>query len=438
MFQRLGLFSCELLIVLLVFVSALPTVGQQLTEADRKRNRDILVSIKDEVVKSYFDPTFRGIDLEAKFREAEQELRRAANNTDAFVAIFNFLENLQDSHTRFNPPSRKTKFQHEWIMQMVGDNCFVTEVMPGSDGAKKGLKPGDQIISIEGLRPTTSEFDRIVYFLYRLNPLPDFNLVIQTPTGERKNLTVVAKRIEGRAIIDVTDYNTYMNLVRASENYAKLNSHRLVRIDGVTIWKMPQFDLATHQVDDLMGKVNKEGSLIIDLRGNGGGNEETLLRLIGNVFSEDVKIGDIVRRKETRPLVAKSVGKRAFGGRLIVLIDRDSGSASEVFARVVQLEKRGTVIGDRSGGKVMRSIYYPKKYGMDVIVAYGVSVTDADLVMTDGKSLERNGVHPDTLMLPKATDLRDKHDPVLSHALSLLGVSLDPKKAGEMFPFKWK
>src|SRR6185436_17113116 len=120
----------------------------------------------------------------------------------------------------------------------------------------------------------------------------------------------------------------------------------------------------------------------------------------------DITIGNIKRRKEDKALVAKTRGDSGFKNNLIVLVDSRSGSASEVLARVVQLEKRGTVMGDRTSGKVMRSRLYSHQIGLETQVFYGVSVTDADLVMSDGKSLEGVGVQPDQVAIPTAEDLR--------------------------------
>jgi C-terminal processing protease CtpA/Prc len=143
-------------------------------------------------------------------------------------------------------------------------------------------------------------------------------------------------------------------------------------------------------------------------------------------------------RKESKPMLAKTRGADGFKGRLIVLVDSNSGSASEVLAHVVQLEKRGTVIGDRTAGKVMRSRIYSHQIGLDTVVFYAVSVTDADLIMTDGQSLENVGVVPDELVLPTAEDLRSQKDSVLSRAVAMAGGTLDPVEAGKLFPFKWK
>jgi len=137
-----------------------------------------------------------------------------------------------------------------------------------------------------------------------------------------------------------------------------------------------------------------------------------------------------------KEMKSKETGSH-YDGNLIVLIDSKSASASEIFARVIQLEKRGIVIGDRSSGAVMEAQLLDHKLGLDTIIPYAVSITDADLIMGDGKSIENVGVIPDELVLPSAADMAAKRDPVLTRAVERGGVKLDPEKAGALFPIEW-
>ena len=86
----------------------------------------------------------------------------------------------------------------------------------------------------------------------------------------------------------------------------------------------------------------------------------------------------------------------------------------------------------------MRSKQYSHELGVETVVPYGVSITDADVVMGDGKSLEHVGVIPDEVKLPTALDMQAKRDPVLAYAISLLGGNISPEKAGTLFPIEWR
>ena len=86
----------------------------------------------------------------------------------------------------------------------------------------------------------------------------------------------------------------------------------------------------------------------------------------------------------------------------------------------------------------MRSKGYDYQHGNELVVPYSASITDADIAMADGKSLERVGVTPDKIKLPTAVDLATKQDPVLAYAASLAGVDLSPEKAGALFPIEWR
>ena len=65
------------------------------------------------------------------------------------------------------------------------------------------------------------------------------------------------------------------------------------------------------------------------------------------------------------------------------------------------------------------------------------SISVADLVMSDGKSLEHIGVTPDELILPTAADLANNRDPPMSHDAEMMGVTLSPEEAAKLFTFEW-
>ena len=349
---------------------------------------------------------------------------------------------FDDSHTFLIPPMSATQVEHGWRMQMFGDKCYVIAVKPGSDADLKGLKPGDRILSINGMEPTRKNIWKLYYHYYVLMAARKLQLSTQSPDGKGHEIVVAAEVTERKKTLDLTgagDGTDINAVIRESENDAYMNRHRYYEVgDDAVIWRMTSFNLSDSDIDKLVGKAKRRKALILDLRGNPGGGVSVLQRLLGNVLDHDVKIADLKGRKEMKPMIAKTRGAEAFKGQLIVLVDSESGSAAEVFARVIQLEKRGTVIGDQTSGAVMRSRSYDYKSSLAIGFVYGVSITNADLIMADGKSLEHTGVTPDELLLLSAEDLSAQRDPVMARAGALVGLKIDAQKAGMLFPFEWK
>jgi C-terminal processing protease CtpA/Prc len=429
-FSRLCLsFSIVFLIVAITSIAIAQPQPPVAPKRDREKGQDMLKAIKDDIKKNYFDEKFRGIDIEARFKIAHDKIETAASNGQIFGIIAQAVIEFEDSRTRFVPPSRSNRTEYGWKMKIVGDKVFVTTIKPKSDAELKGLKIGDEILAIDGFGVDRKNLWKVKYLYYSLRPQPGMRVWVRHPDGKEEELLIAAKITQGKKVLDLT----------GSDRWDYFNRHRYLEMGKeIFVWKMPEFDLEEYQVDDMMAKAKKHDSLIIDLRGNGGGLVKMLNRLLGNCFDKDVKIADWVGRKKFDPQIAKTLGAdKTFKGKIVALIDSESGSASEIFPRVIQLEKRGTVIGDRSAGAVMVSRYYPRQLGVDTVSYFGSSITMADLIMTDGKSLENIGVTPDEILLPSASDQASQNDPVLARAAELLGVKLDKAEAGKMFPFEW-
>lgn len=424
-------FTCALIVVAVAVASA-----QSFSGFDKERVRAMLNVIKGDIKKNYYDPTFHGIDIDARFKDAEQKISSIDSLSQGFGVIAQVLSEFNDSHLFFLPPPRPAHADYGWQMHMIGDEAYVIAIKPGSDAEGKGLKVGDRILRVDGFAPTRDNMWKMTYRYYVLRPQAGIKVVVQTGNDGPRELDLKAKIIEGKPRIESEE--DIADIFREIDRDEHLHRQRYVEMGDAFIWKMPRFDLDNDRVDELMGKASRHKTLILDLRSNGGGYEVTLKRMVANLFDHDVKIADAKRRKETKPIIAKTRGTSVFKNDLIILIDSRSGSAAELLARVVQLEKRGRVIGDRSAGAVMRSQGYYYEMGGLTTISYGASVTDADMIMADGKSLEHTGVMPDELLLPSGADLAAKRDPVLARAAALIRVELTPEKAGSLFPIEWK
>jgi len=358
----------------------------------------------------------------------------------ALSKVAGALDSLNDSHTFFLPPAHNSRYDYGWQAQVIGDRCFVIRVRPGSDAEKKGVKPGDELVALNGYTPNRDNLRKMEYVFNTLRPQPGLRLDLRGPAGKQRQVEVVTTMIEKKKVTDLTGGgggNDIWDLIRQEESAEHLGRARFVELgDDVGILRFPGFFFNESEIDSMIGKARKHKTLVLDLRGNPGGSVDTLKYLIAGCFEKEIKIGDRIGRSEQKPMVAKLHG-HPFTGKLVVLVDSKSASAAELFARVVQIEKRGTVLGDRSSVSVMEAKRYSYESGMDTVVFYGASITDADLIMTDGLSLERNGVLPDELVLPSAEDLAKGRDPVLAHAVETVGAKLAPEAAGKLFPYEW-
>ena len=418
----------------------LPAAAQvQFDGIQRERARQMLRDLHDALEHHYYDPTYHGIDMEARFKAADTRLQSVNNLGAALTTIAETLDALKDSHTFFLPPSRNTHREYGYVLQMIGDRCFITAVRPNRDASEK-LAAGDEVLDWQGFAPKRETLSTMSYIFNILLSLPVMNLSVRGPDGTTRKVDVTPKVTREKQVLDLHDENDYWKLVRDQENGERENRQRLVNFgDALLIWKMPEFFMTDDEVDHLIKDARKYQTLILDLRGNPGGLVKTLERVVGDVIDHDVPIAKRVGRKsDLKPQIAKSRGANVFPGKLIVLVDSRSASAAELFARVVQIEHRGTVLGDHSSGSVMESRRYEFHQGADVEIFYGASITDADLIMGDGKSLEHTGVIPDEVILPSAADLAAGRDPVLARAAQLAGVILDPGKAGQLFPIEWR
>jgi len=411
---------------------------QQISQQDRADAREMLRMVADDVRKNYYDPTLLK-EFESRVIEADAKIKTVPLLGQAFAMIGWALDGLHDSHTRFLPPGRVRIMQYGWRMQFVGNRCLVTHIRPGSDAEKNGLRAGDQILSINGLPLIREDFAKVRYILTVLAPQSELKLQLRGMDGKERQLQVGAKVREVPMMMDLSDPGVFYRKIAREITGADRDVviyKCLEDGDPLLICKLREFEGQEDLMRRLINTARKHKGLILDLRDNPGGSETVLEELLGGLFDHDVKIGERIGRKAMKPMIAKAP-KDPFPGKLIVLMDSNSSSASEIFARTIQLEKRGTVIGDLSAGSVMGARFFDHRIGAGSFVYFGAEITEMDLRMPDGQTLEKRGVNPDELLLPSLADLARGEDPVLAHAAELMGVKMTPAEAAKLFPYEW-
>jgi C-terminal processing protease CtpA/Prc len=431
---------CVVVFVLISLTARAVPSAQGISGNDIDTVQAMLRDAYEVVKKNYYDKSYHGVDLDARYKEYQANLKTAASLNGGVTLVAAFLDGLHDSHTYFDPPSRSYTIDYGYRLSLIGERVFITRVRPETDAAQK-LNPGDEVLGVNGYAVTRDSLFSMQYYLNILSPQSNVRMQVRTITGATKDLQIEAKVTKGQRLLDLSGSGAdqaFGDLIRQLEQQDYLYRQQYVEAGDTMIWKMPTFEVDKSLVDKLIGTARKHSSLVLDLRGNPGGYVDTVTRLIGGLFEQDVTMATRIRRDGPKPIMAKTRGQNAFTGKLVVLVDSGSASAAEVLARVVQLEKRGTIVGDRSAGAVMEAMTFGGGVGQDRIMLYSFSVTDADLLMKDNKSLERVGVTPDEVVLPTVADMANARDPALARAASLVGLQLDSYKAGQLFPFEWR
>jgi len=419
-------------VVLLLCVAAGLPASSQEKKFDRGLAKRMLHDVENDLKQNYYDPSFHGVDITARFKEAEDKINHAPSMNYALADIAAALDALNDSHTFFTPPPRPYVHSYGIRIQAIGNtDCFVTAVRPGGDAAQKGVRPGDQVISVNGYGATRQNLWKINYLYGALRPQPGLRLVLRSPEGNERQVDVSAQVRETKRIVDWSDlFGMLLQPQLQRRGFVEYGNKAIV-------YKLSSFMINPREGEEILDRIRTHDAVILDLRDNPGGYVDAMKELLSGFFDQKVKVADRQGRRNLKPEFTKPRPHQTFNGKLIVLVNSGSASAAEVFARVVQLEKRGTVVGDRSSGSVMESRHYPHVSGAIVLDAYGSSITEADMIMSDGKSLEHVGVMPDERLIPMPSDLAAGRDPVLARAAELIALRLTPEDAGKLFPIEW-
>ncbi len=280
---------------------------------------------------------------------------------------------------------------------------------------------------------TLNALGDFLYFYYALAPRSAVRLRLQSPGDSVRSVIAQAKVTSHFRVMDLTRGDDIWQLIRRAQNVAYAHRGRFVEFgNDVLVLKLPEFAVDDREIDRFVRRAEGFKALVIDLRGDPGGLVSTLQRLAGGLVGADT-FGVHRARNKTEPLRTNAGGPR-FTGTVVAVVDAQSGSAAEVLAYLLQMRKRGLVVGDRTAGAVMEARAYQHTVGTDVVAFYYMQVTVADLVFADGTRLEGRGVIPNEIVLPSGADLAAGRDPALARAITLAGHAITPDAAGALFP----
>jgi C-terminal processing protease CtpA/Prc len=189
------LIHCFLALSIFLITEALATDDKGLNFDQRDAAEECIKSVAREVEKRYYDPSLHGVDLKARAKEARERIAKVHSLSEVYGVIAWMLEALNDSHTFFIPPARPYNIQHGWEYGFVGDKSYITAVKPDSDAFAQGIRPGDELVSLEGFTVTRENTWKLQYAFEGLAPRSGMLLKLRDPQGNTRT-TLVNARVE--------------------------------------------------------------------------------------------------------------------------------------------------------------------------------------------------------------------------------------------------
>jgi carboxyl-terminal processing protease len=257
-------------------------------------------------------------------------------------------------------------------VELKADNgaLLIVHVIPHSPAEKAGILDGDRIVAVAGQSTSAMSTDEAASLL-------------TGPEGSLCRVTVVSP---GQAPRE-------MSVRRAHVEVPSLEEIKIIDAEhGVAYIRIPAFQKTTaRDLETALWDLHAKGmrSLVLDLRGNPGG----LLTASVEVADKFIADGPIVStrgRSEQENFNYRAHRPGTWRVPLVVLIDGDSASASEIFAAAIKDSRRGTVIGTRSYGKGSVQGIFPLGYA-----GAGARITTARFFSPMGHPISNVGVTPD-------------------------------------------
>jgi carboxyl-terminal processing protease len=349
------------------------------------------------------------------------------NADDAFQFYMNAMTQTFDPHTQYLPPRASENFNINMSLQLQGIGAVlqaedeytkIIRLVPGGPAERSRLlAPADRII---GVAQGEAEMTDVIG--WRLDEVVDLirgekgstvKLEIIPATAKSESETRIVSlirdtvKLEDRAAqkkmleLDVEGKARKFGVISIPTFYADYQGKQT----GNSDYKSTTKDVMQH-IEEL--KTQGMEGLIIDLRNNGGGFLEEANSLVGLFIESGPTVqvryanGKIDEIRDTRRGVF-------YEGPLVVIVNRLSASASEIFAGAIQDYERGIVFGERTFGKGTVQALQPLDRGQ-------LKITQAMFYRISGQSNQHSGIVPD-VTVPSLIDAEEIGESALENAL---------------------
>jgi carboxyl-terminal processing protease len=291
---------------------------------------------------------------------------------------------LEDPYTELFTPAEAADFREELSGEYVGigvvispskkaDAIEIVRIFPGTPAEEAGLKPGDIIDSIDGSTARGLDLDQ-VSALVKGKAGTSVKLKIDR-SGTLLDFTVVRRQVE----LPVVE----SRVIGKNVGYISVSSFS----SGVAV----KFAQALHGLES-----QKVAGLVIDLRDDGGGYLNECLDMLSNFIQHGTALWTKEAGGETNPV---TVSGSTVSFPVVVLVNGNSASASEIFSAAMQENKVALVVGTKTYGKglIQRS--------WDLSEGYELKVTVEEYYTPNKNTIQKKGLTPNVVVAdPAAAD----------------------------------
>jgi carboxyl-terminal processing protease len=402
-------------------------VASDLAPAERQLNIDSFEYVWKTVRDKHWDPKLNGLDWKAVHDELLPRVQNAGDGDEARAAMNEMLGRLKQTHFEVFPSSLYDEMHGEekaeggpgLEIRAIGGQVLVTRVTAGSPGERAGVRPGWEILRIEGepvergIKEIARRFQgstevdlmQVQAILARLNGEIGKTVAVEFRAGHGAKQKLALDRAEPPGVVahfgNLPPLHVQIEAGRAAPRVGYLRFNLF--FDPETL-----IEKTRQAVEDCRGC----DGFVIDLRGNPGGLGGLAMGLAGWFLDRSgLRLGEMFMRTNNLQFVAFP-RPEPFRGPLGVLVDGCSASTSEILAGGLQDLKRARIFGTRTAGAALPSLFerLPNGDGFQYAVGNYISV--------GGKPLEGNGVMPDDVVTLSRTALLAGHDLVLDAAVN--------------------
>jgi len=410
-------------------------LAKQLSEQDRRDNLEALWRAID-VTYAQFE--LKPVDWNDVGRRYRARLDEVGSDDGFYRLLLQMVGELKDTHSwlqnyREPPLPQVTSIS----LDLFQDKAYVVAVRAGSEADRAGVKPGSQVLAVDGmtpvdkmeaLRPLLHGFsserafrrEAVRRLLAAEKPTPA-TVLLRTPNGETQ--TVQLAREPGPTA-------RRPNLKLGFEPTRLADLEFGMHPSGVGYLHIPSFapraDL-DREVDSALDAMRNAPGLVVDIRDNSGG------------FSHPWIVGRFLERRTqtTVSFIKNGAGHGAlrsqlgfdgptgpwqYGGRVVLLVNDLTGSAADLFTTELRSSKQVTVLGSTTHGNLSGTAAYAVLTCNLIVRISNGYVADAG-----GRPVEVNGNVPDVVVEPTIEDLLAGRDRVLDAAIALLTGTSSPR-----------